>query len=153
MEDERWKKENQNRLVPTVLYVGVLILYAVLATTSQLLGPLQLAIVLVPMALGVVYYALENGIRKHFFLQQVPIAKLEEDEIIAFDELPKNIQEKWKMGVKRVMEKTDQKALEEMGIKIVPVYRNLPRFGPFLFVGLLVSLVIPTFVYAGFFIH
>lgn len=145
-----WKKENENRILPTALYVGVLVLYAFLAIQSHLLGLIQLGIVLVPLTLGIFYYFFENGIRKHFFLEQVMISSLEEDEIIAFDELPKSVQEKLNLGAKRVIETTDLATLEKLDIRKVPVYRHLPRFGPFLLVGLLVSFVIPVSVYAGF---
>lgn len=145
-------KENQSRIIPTFLYLFVLLLYVVIAMNSQLFGLFQLLVVVIPLFLGVFYYAFESGIRKHFFLEHVKIDSLEEDEIIAFDELPENVRKKINWGAKRVLEETDIKQLQDVELKTIPVYRNLPRFGPFLLGGLVVSLWVPASFYAGFFL-
>lgn len=140
-------EKNRKRLGLTIVYALGLLLYAVLAMTSNLFSVVTLAAIMIPLTLGLVFFFLEEGIRKQFFLVRVAPSKLEEDEIIAWDELEEKEKKQLELGSKRVLEENDVKRLLELGLKTIPVYRNLPRFGIFIFLGVVLALMFPHAVF------
>ncbi len=85
-------------------------------------------------------------INKSFFLKTIPITKLDEEEILAIEFFPKKIRKKLleKLDGRLVLSKKDTKIFQSIKIKKIYVYRNLPRFGVFVLLGVVVSLLIPN---------
>lgn len=104
------------------------------------------------LAFGLPYMAFESGIREKFFLKRVALARLEEDEIIASEFLPEKIREKLGMKWKGVIGEKETELLKKMNLKKVPVYRGLPRFGPFILIGCAAAMLFPELLKAIFFI-
>jgi len=92
---------------------------------------------------GLMFTALEKGIREFFFLKKIPFKEVELDDLIAFDYLPASIQKKLDLKGKRVLDEKEVRKIKHLKLKQVPVYRNLPKFGPFIFIGILLSLAFP----------
>ena len=101
--------------------------------------------------LACIYIGVEHTVKKNFFLEHVGLEKLEEDEIIATEFLTKEQLEKSGLNLKKIVGETEKQKLEKLGITKVPVYRNAPRFGPFIFVGTLIALAVPEFFSILFF--
>ncbi|MEM4327316.1 MAG: hypothetical protein QXZ13_04085 [Candidatus Diapherotrites archaeon] len=51
--------------------------------------------------------------------------------------------DKTKNLLKEVMQPKEIKELEKIGIKKILVYRDLPKFGPFIFIGTIIALTMP----------
>jgi hypothetical protein len=110
--------------------------------------PLQfIVLLLIPSAFALIFLALEQGIRKNFFLKQISLKALEEDEIIALEHLPEKVQKKLSLKGKRIIGEPEKKLLKELNITKIPVYRDLPKFAPFVFLGVVLALVLPDFFY------
>ncbi len=89
------------------------------------------------------FLAFEKGIKKNFFLKEVELKKLEEDEVVAIEFLDKEIAGKIGLGIKRIIGDKEIEKLKKIGISKVPVYRDMPPFGPFIFLGTVLILLSP----------
>lgn len=97
----------------------------------------------VPIVAALAFLAFERGIRREFFLEKVSLENLEEDDIIALDFMDRKTSAKVGFGLKGVIGEKEKKKLAQLKLGEVPVYRNLPRFAPFVFLGVLVVLLKP----------
>ena len=117
---------------------------------------MQLIAVLIAVVIfALLFIAFEKGIRKEFFLKEIAIGKFEEDEIVAWDFLSHEQKEKLGRALnlrgKRVFEKKEIEKLKKLKIAKLPVYRNLPKFAPFVFVAAVVIIALPD-LFSGFLI-
>jgi len=143
-------KENMQGIVNAVGLGAILAAYFYFMTSIgffQLQNALVLAI---PLGFACLFLALEKSIRKNFFLKEVPVGKLEEDELIALEFLPEKIREKINPKAKRIIDEKMLKELKKMKITKILVYRNLPRFAPFILAGVILAILRPELV-AGVF--
>jgi hypothetical protein len=137
-------KENEKG-IKKALPTGLLFYaYIALMVSNGFFGLNALFLLLVPVTIALVFVALEPGIKKNFFLKKVKLSELEEDEIIASEFLEEKALKELNLGLKGVLGEKEKNLLKKMGIKMVPVYRGLPRMGVFIFIGVVVSLVYPN---------
>ena len=73
-------------------------------------------------------------------VEWVPLKKVDEEDVLALDRLPKSKVEKF--GLEKVATRGQLKRLKKTGLEKFPVYKHLPRFGPFVFAGLLACLAL-----------
>ncbi len=97
----------------------------------------------VPVVLALAFIAFEKGIKKEFFLKKIKIKEMEEDEIIAYEFLGGKEKKIFGEGFRKVFGEKDAQRLEKLGVKEVLVFRDLPRFGPFIFFGMVLALAFP----------
>lgn len=138
-------KENKNGTRKAVLLGIMLIAYFSIMASFQAI-PSQFYFTLIPLLVfGLPFIALENGIRKKFFVKKILIGKAEEEEILAVEYLnekqKKEIQNA--IGKRIVLEKKELEKLKKAKIKQLLVYRALPKFGPFILIGIILALLIP----------
>jgi Flp pilus assembly protein protease CpaA len=129
--------------------LGILILVYFYFIYSFGLGKMIL-ILLIPLSIALVFIGLEKGIKKEFFLKKISLDEMEEDEVIAVEFTSKETLEKINLGFKGVLGEKEKKELKEKGIKELFVFRGLPKFGPFIFVGVLINLVFPQLLISLF---
>ena len=98
---------------------------------------------LIALGLGIIFYALEDELKAHAFLKRIPLEQLEDDELLAVEHL--SAEEKAKLGknIPQLIDRTDILRFRHAGLHTIPVYRNLPKFAPFLLLGVLVVYVFP----------
>ena len=95
-----------------------------------------------PFIFGLLFIALQDGIKKEFFEKNVSLGKMEEDEVISENntrQILKILNGKKLLGDKEI------NLLKKNGIKSLIVLRDLPKFGPFIFVGTVFALLSPNF--------
>jgi len=139
-------KENRNG-IRRALFFGI-------GITAYLLGSAWIEAMsigaalalLLPMALASLFLAFEHGIRKRFFLKKVALKKLEEDEVVAVEFLGQKAKKSLGLGFKGVLGAGEIAKLKKAGIKGVPVFRGLPPFGPFIFLGCVIAMLQPDIV-------
>ncbi len=95
---------------------------------------------------GMIFYALEEEIKKHYFLKWVSVSELEEEEILAQEALSEEDRKTWGESVPALLGAKEIAVLQTAKIGRVPVYRDLPRFGPFLFAGVVLTYALPEWV-------
>ncbi|MBN1940965.1 MAG: prepilin peptidase [Candidatus Diapherotrites archaeon] len=135
-------RENKDNLGKAGLLGILLVVYFVFLLQNSFL-PIEASVLLfAALGFGLVFWGFEKGIRKNFFLKKVPIQKLEEDEIVAMeflDEKTKKI-----MGsLKGVIGEKEKQGFEKAGVKEILVYRNMPPYGPFIFIAIVLLLLRP----------
>jgi Flp pilus assembly protein protease CpaA len=73
-------------------------------------------------------------------VEMVPLRKVDEEDVLALDRLPKSKVKEF--GLEKVATRKQLKRLKKTGLKKFPVYKHLPRFGPFVLAGLLACLAL-----------
>ncbi|MFH1240651.1 MAG: A24 family peptidase [Candidatus Diapherotrites archaeon] len=140
-----WKSE-----LPGIIQAGffgaAIILYFGLLFQMKLIsfdGAVLMAGILL---FALLFLALQHGIRKNFFLKEVELGKLEEDEVLADEFIGKETKDALGLKFKGVLGEKEIAKLKEMGVAKVPVYRDMPPFAPFILIGVLISLLEPNFI-------
>jgi Flp pilus assembly protein protease CpaA len=121
----------------------VILLYFVALAYLGTLNTLALIIFSIPLFSSLVFLAFRRQIQECFFLRWLSIDELEEDEIIAKEFLDKSIVSRLGLSMRGIISEKDKERLKSIGITKLPVYRDLPPFGPFLLFGIAVSAFIP----------
>lgn len=139
-------KDNAGGIMKALLLGVPLFAFLAFAANMGAVSYTYAAAIALPMAAALLFIALERGIRKEFFLKIVKINELEEDELIALDFMDEK--QKGKLGAqfKGIIDEKLKKELLGTGMKKVPVYRNLPKFGPFILAGIAIAVFWPAAV-------
>ncbi len=135
--------ENKNGIIRSgLLAVPIAIYFAFLLQTGFV--SVDYVIILgVPLLFALVFLAFEMGIRKNFFLKKVKLSELDEDDLIAYAFLEPALKEKIKLGFKGIIDEKLKRELEQMQVKEIRVYRDLPKFAPFVFIAVIAVLAYP----------
>jgi hypothetical protein len=72
--------------------------------------------------------------------QEIPIKKLEEEDILALEFMDKNLV--WEHRIQRLVTADELKRLKKLKITKVMVYTKLPPFLPFILIGLVLALTL-----------
>ncbi|MEM4261555.1 MAG: A24 family peptidase [Candidatus Diapherotrites archaeon] len=135
-------KDNIKKAIILGTLITAYTIIAIITPTNNTIKTIA-QITYIPLILGCIYIALEKGIKKEFFLKEIKTSEAEEDEIIAKEFIDKKTMDKTKNLLKEVMQPKEIKELEKIGIKKILVYRDLPKFGPFIFIGTIIALTMP----------
>ena len=120
--------------------------YVWIISGTGIVSPAFVLVLSVPMAFGCVFLGLEKGIRKEFFLKKIRVNEIEDDEVAALDFMEPEEKQKLLgtgLGLKGIIGENEKAALEKKRIKEVLVYRDLPRLGPFIFLGCIIAMAGP----------
>ena len=93
---------------------------------------------------GLIFIALQKGITKNFFEEKIKLSKIEEDEVIAEENNSKKVLLLLKN--KKLVGPKEAKLLKKHGIKEIFVLRNLPPFGPFIAIGVIIATISPELI-------
>ena len=144
---------NKQGIFNASLFAVFFALYFALLFQLKFLQMQFVAVLAVVVVCALLFIAFEKGIRKEFFLKEIAIGKFEEDEIVAWDFLSNGQKEKLGRALnlrgKRVFEKKEIEKLKRLKIAKLPVYRNLPKFAPFVFAAVIVIIALPD-LFRGF---
>lgn len=136
-------KEDNVEGIRSALFLGAaLIAYFLVMLQSGLIQISFVILVGIPFLLGIIFIALQGGIKKEFFEKKIKLKDLEEDEVISENnnkKILKLLKGKFLLGNKEI------KLLEKNKIRSVIVLRDLPKFGPFIFLGTVFALLSPNF--------
>lgn len=135
---------NTRRKKMGALYAGGILVYAYYAPSFVSWGAEVNAFLSAAVFAGIIFYALEEEIKKNSFLKNVEVEKLEDDEVLALEHLTTEQREKLGKNVPELIGREDILRFKHAGITHLPVYRNLPKFAPFLFAGMLITYLFPT---------
>ena len=137
-----WKENRQATIKAIAFGTGIAVWLSILAI-AQFIAWQTLALLALPLMLAVLFLALEKGIRKNFFLRQISIHQLEEDEVIAAEFLDETTKKSLSLKLKGVFGEKEKRKLQSLGITTVPVYRDMPPFAPFIFLGAIAAMLQP----------
>lgn len=144
-------KENQKGILQASFLAIFLLAYFFLLTYLNFMQFHSATILAIPLFCALLFIAFQQGIKRNFFLKQIPLAELEEDEVIAKEFLSKELEQKisnsnLSFKVKGIITDSDKEKLKKLGISSLPVLRSLPPFAPFIFLGTILALLMPDFL-------
>lgn len=124
--------------------VGYALLISPLAVFYILYISPALLIVLIPLTTALLFFPFKNDILKHFSAIKKSVSKLNDDDVIALELLDQSF--KKKLGLKRkTYTNIELRAIKEKArkakISTITVYEYLPKFGPYIFISLILSLI------------
>jgi hypothetical protein len=135
-----WQREKKNILNACFLAL-FLIIYFYFMSGVGLINELFVFVIALPLFCGLLFMALQKGIKEDFFEKKVFLKDLEDDEIIG-DKNSKKIKDLLKgknlLGEKEILKLKNNK------VKQIYVLRNLPKFGPFIFIGVILAMSNPN---------
>jgi Flp pilus assembly protein protease CpaA len=137
-----WKYNRSGAGRAMLLGAALLFYFAVMSQTG-LIGAAMIYFIGVPFMLGLLFLGLQKGITKEFFQKRISLKNIEEDEILAEGANPKKLLKLMKEKV--LVSPKNAAMLRRNGIKSIVVLRNLPKFGPFIFLGVAFALMQPNF--------
>lgn len=103
--------------------------------------PALIYLTLPPMFFGCVVLVFEDEIKQYIYLKRKQISKLEEGDVLATEFCTKEFLRDAGLEKKTVLEKEDIAVIKKLGYKSVPIYYYLPRFGIYVFFGVVLTLV------------
>jgi len=107
------------------------------------LSLVQLGFVALVFLPGMFLVGFKKQLLAEVIVQRIPISKIEDEDILATEAMPPGLLKKYSLG--RVLTKKEVAKLRKIRaagkMSSFPVYKNLPRFGPYILAGLVASLL------------
>ncbi len=135
----KFEREKKGIFNATIISL-IIIFYFTIMLNLRIIQPFFIMIIALPLGLGIIYFSLQKGIKEEFFEEKIRVNKLEDDEVLG-EQNNEKIKKllKWKM----LLGKKEIELLKKHKIKSVFVLRNLPKFGPFIFIGTIIAILVP----------
>ncbi len=90
------------------------------------------------------FLAFREQILEEIVVQKIPISKIEDEDILAIERMPQVLVKKYKL--EKVLTQAQIKILKliekKEKMKLFPVNKILPRFGPYIFIALVIGLLL-----------
>ena len=138
----RGKKLKPDKL-PLALIGGACIVSLAWLYSAFGLTPAQVSFIAVVFIPGIFLVGFKKQILSQVIIQRVPVSKIEDEDVLAVEAMPAGIVKKYALG--RVLTKKEVAKLKKIRaagkMSLFPVYKNLPRFGPYILAGLIASLL------------
>lgn len=127
---------------------GALLLIGVIAmmyygAMQGVWNSLTLAALGLGLGMGILFYALEPELKTHHFLRRVHVKEIEDDEIVAEEQLTHEEKKRFGKSVPALIGMDDKLRLMHLGFTTIPLYRDLPRFAPYLLAGVIWVFLFP----------
>ncbi len=139
-----FKKIEKKDLIMGVASIIFLIIYFSFLILNNLVSELFIIFLGTPLLCASIFLIFQKGINKSFFEQKLKLNQLDEDEIISLNNSKKILT---LLNNKQLIEKKEIELLKRNKIKEIIVMRNLPKFGPFIFIGTLIGIYIPNLIF------
>ncbi|MDD4050016.1 MAG: A24 family peptidase [Candidatus ainarchaeum sp.] len=102
---------------------------------------------LIPIFIGLLTVLFEEEIKKYIYLKRKALRKIEEGDVLAIEFLSKELLNKLNMGNRQVIEEKDLLIIKNLDVKSLPIYDNLPRFGPYILLGFIFAVLYLFFLF------
>ena len=136
-------KKEKNEIKKAIIYSTIIIGYFAILLNLKMIKIETTIILGIPITLGIIFIAFQNGIKENFFEKKIKLKNAEEDEILSKNNPQKILN---LVNGKELVEEKELTILKKHKIKEIIVLRNLPKFGPFIFLGTIIALTHPTLI-------
>jgi len=89
------------------------------------------------------FLVFKNEVSEKLIVKKVPLAKVEDEDLIATDKMPAALVKRLKIG--KVATKEVMARLRRARVSSIWVHKSLPRFGPYILAALLAALLTGDF--------
>ena len=135
--------ENKKGIQKAILFGVIILTYFGALINFNLLTIASATLIGTPLFFGLIFLAFQKGITKNFFEKKINLSQIEEDEVLSKESNSEKVFEL--LAGKALIGKNEKKLLEKHKIKTIYVIRQLPPFGPFIFLGIVGALISPQF--------
>lgn len=139
-------KKKKSKIFKSMILFLVFLVFVIFATSTGDM-PTIVYITIPPMFFGCIIIIFEDEIKRHIYLKQKPISKLEEGDVFASEFAKKELITKLKLGKRTVLEKEDIARAKSLKLKALPIFDNLPRFGIYILFGVLCVLIFRNWIF------
>jgi Flp pilus assembly protein protease CpaA len=135
-------KENKKGIKKAIVFGTIIVAYLFILISTKMIGIMSGAVIFIPLVFGLIFIAFQEGITKNFFEEKIMLKEIEEEEVLA----ERNQEKVFELlkGSRLVGEK-EKMILEKQGVKSIYALRKLPPFGPFILLGIIITLIQPEF--------
>ncbi|MFH1247079.1 MAG: prepilin peptidase [Candidatus Micrarchaeota archaeon] len=139
----KWKPDYISLIVLTLAGVIFVYWFGIIEGIVQIHSA-SIIILAITMAATVFSTSMKEQIMNNVIVRRIAIKQIEDEDILATEKMDKKLVEKYKLI--RVLTAENAAKLKkiqiEKRIKLFPVYKNLPRFVPYILMGLILSLLL-----------
>ncbi|MFA6035882.1 MAG: A24 family peptidase [Candidatus Micrarchaeia archaeon] len=96
-----------------------------------------IAMVVFSVVVSVFFYVFKEFIARSFLVENVTIAQIDEEDVLAVEEMKPALVKKF--GLQKLLTRSEIEKLKKTGLKKFPVYKNLPAFTPYVLIALALS--------------
>lgn len=136
-------KKNKKDLLKAGFFELFFIGYLIITWSHGIINELFILIVGVPLGAGIIFMGLQKEIKKRFYETKISINEIEEDELLG-DKNNKKVKNLLKG--QNLINPKEATLLKKNKINSIYVLRNLPKFGPFIFLGAIIALFYPELI-------
>ncbi len=137
-------KDNKKGIIKATIFGIIIVAYFGIMVSKGYIALSTAELIIIPIFFGLIFIALQEGIKKNFFEKKILLKDLEDDEVIAEgrnnDKIIELLKGKQLLGEKEIA------LLKKYKISSIYVLRGLPPFGPFILLGILAALTQPNFL-------
>jgi len=143
-------EDNKQGIVKAIILLFVFFVYFYFGLSNNLFSINFIIFIGIPIFFALTFVAFEHGIKKNFFLKKIELKNLEEDDLIATEFLDEEIRKNLSLKFKGIIDKNVERKLIQLKVKNILVYRGLPKFAPFVLIGVIISVFFPDSLYWAF---
>jgi len=131
-------KENKKGIQKALLFAIIIFVYFGTMVWKNFITLNVAELIIIPIIFGLIFVALQEGIKKNFFEKKIVLKDLEEDEVVAQGRNTSKIL--LLLKGKQLLGEKEIQLLKKHKITSVYVLRGLPPFGPFILFGIIMAL-------------
>ena len=99
--------------------------------------PVLVGAVAFATVISVFFYVFKEFIAREFLIREVPIAQIDEEDVLAVEEMRPALVKKY--DLQKLLTRGEIAKLKKTGLKKFPVYKNLPAFTPYILAAMVLS--------------
>ena len=139
-----WQPNKIILAISTIVAVGFIFFwFQKLQFTTSEFSILQIIILAIVCAAAIFAISTRKQVMQEIIVKQLLISQIEDEDILALENMDKKLVKEYKL--EKVLTKTEVQKLKTIqhktGKKTFPVYKNLPRFIPYVLVSLVIHLI------------
>ena len=124
---------------PLILALVLVVFTSALLTLPFSIPTTYVAIVAF-LILSLLFFSLFKDDIKDSMIEMLPVSRLQEEDVLALEKMPPEFVKKLKL--QPLMDAKAISAIKKSKVKKVPVYTGMPFFLPYLFIGLLFTVLL-----------
>ena len=139
----------KERISKVILYLLMLIFftYFLYYSITVLEQSIFYLFLIVPIFFGFFSVIFDKEIKNYIYLKNKFINKIEDGDVLCVEKVSKEVREKLNLKGREVLEEKDLETIKKLNLKSLPIYDNLPRFGPYILIGCILSIYFLMFLF------
>ncbi|MDP3742651.1 MAG: prepilin peptidase [Candidatus Micrarchaeota archaeon] len=139
----KWKPNHAMLVVSTIAAITFMVWFSVINPTGAL-NAAAIVSLLAIMGATIFSTSMKDQIMNEVIVQKLSIKQIEDEDILATERMDAKLVKKYDIERVLTVENVNKlkKIQREKGVKTFPVYKNLPRFAPYVFVSLILNLLL-----------